>query len=265
MISPDSASEANLSQTVLKALDVIECLASTKRPMSAPEVAKQCQMSRPTVYRLLSTLQSRGYVTNVEHEYTLGTRFLSLSRVLLESFELSDLVQPYLRELSDLSGETTYMSILDGTKVLYINKVESTQPIRTNCTIGTRNPSYSSSMGKALLAFLPDAERDALLDKLELVKHGPKTITDRDELLADLQRTRERGYAIDDNEMEDNVRCVGAPIFDHMRRPIAAMSVSGPAYRMTMERMEMLSRHVVEITQAISRQLGYMPDVVRER
>ena len=86
MISPDSASEANLSQTVLKALDVIECLASTKRPMSAPEVAKQCQMSRPTVYRLLSTLQSRGYVTNVEHEYTLGTKFLSLSRGLLVCF-----------------------------------------------------------------------------------------------------------------------------------------------------------------------------------
>jgi DNA-binding IclR family transcriptional regulator len=118
-------------------------------------------------------------------------------------------------------------------------------------------------MGKAILAFLPEKERDDLLDRLELKKFASKTIVDRDELVAELLRTRERGYAIDDNEMEDNVRCVGAPIFDHMRRPIAAMSVSGPAYRMTLERLEELSFHIVEFTQAISRQLGYIPDMVK--
>ncbi len=260
MKSPDSAHESNLSQTVLKALDLIECLATAKYPLSAPEVAKQCQISRPTAYRLLSTLQSRGYVTNVEHEYALGTKFLSLSRVLLESFALSDLVHPYLRELNDISGETTYVSVLDNTKILYISKVESTQAIRTNCTIGTRNPVYSSSMGKAILAFLPEAEQKALINQIDLVKYASNTITDRDELLEELRLTRQRGYALDDNEMEDNVRCVGAPIFDHMRHPIAAMSISGPAYRMTRERLEELSPHLIECTQIISQKLGYIPD-----
>jgi DNA-binding IclR family transcriptional regulator len=254
-----SQQEVNLSQTVLKALDVLECVSSAAgTPLTAGEIAKRCGMSRPTTYRLLTTLQSRGYIANNEHEYTLGSKILSLSGSLLASFDLHSISYPYLRELSQMSGETTYISILDGTEILYINKVESTQPVQTNCTIGSRNRLYCSSMGKAILAFLPPDERDAILDKTSPLKAlTPNTITERDALLIELERIRSQGYAIDDVEGEDNVRCVGAPIFDHVGRPFAAMSISGPAFRLSVGDLRELSFSVVDVTQRISRQMGY--------
>jgi IclR family acetate operon transcriptional repressor len=260
MTAQDPAQESNLSQTLLKALDVLECLAAAGRPLTAPEVAKQCGMSRPTVYRLLTTLQTRGYVASHEHEYQPGTKILSLSRVVLESIDVSALAGPFLRELSAASGETTYVSVLDGTTILYINKVESTQSVRSNCTIGTHNPLHSTSMGKAILAYLPAIERARLLDQMTFTYFTPNTITDREALLEELARVRQRGYALDDIEMEDNVRCIGAPIFNHMGQPFAAMSLSGPAFRLPVERLETLSELLIDITQTISRQLGYQPN-----
>ncbi len=257
-----SSQEANLSQTVLKALDVLECVSEAAgNPLNAAEIAKRCGMSRPTTYRLLSTLQSRGYIANNEHEYTLGSKILSLSGSLLASFNLHSMSYPYLRELSRISGETTYVSILDGTEILYINKVESKQAVHSNCTIGSRNHLYCSSMGKAILAFLPPDERDFILDKISPLKaFTPNTITERAALLAELERIRNQGYAIDDIEGEDNVRCVGAPIFDHVGRPFAAMSLSGPAFRLSTGSLHDLSSLVVDVTQRISSQMGYAPN-----
>jgi IclR family acetate operon transcriptional repressor len=157
-----------------------------------------------------------------------------------------------------MSGETTYISVLDGTEILYINKVESTQAVHSNCTIGSRNHLYCSSMGKAILAFLPPDERNTILDKISPLKaFTPNTITDRSVLLSELERIRNQGYAIDDIEGEDNVRCVGAPIFDHVGRPFAAMSLSGPAFRLSVDDLHQLSASVVNVTQRISRQMGY--------
>jgi DNA-binding IclR family transcriptional regulator len=256
-----SGQEANLSQTVLKALEVLECVAEAGVPLNAGEIAKRCGLSRPTAYRLLTTLQSRGYITSTYHEYTLGSKILSLSGVLLESFDLPSLAHPYLRELSSVSGETAYVSILDSTEILYINKVESTQAVHSNCTIGSRNQLYCSSMGKAILAFLSPNERDAILDKIAPLKaFTPNTITDPEALLTELERVRSQGYAIDDVEGEENVRCVGAPVFDRVGRPFAAMSLSGPAFRLSVGRLHELSSLVVNATQHISRQLGYAPD-----
>lgn len=251
----------NLSQTVLKALEILESVAEAKVPLSAGEIAKLCGMSRPTAYRLLTTLQSQGYIANNGHEYTLGTKILSLSGDFLASFDLPSISHQYLRQLSEMSGETTYVSILDGTEILYINKVESMQAVHSNCTIGTRNRLYSSSMGKAILAFLPPAERDTILDKIApLEAFTPNTITERDALLIELERIREQGYAIDDIEGEEDVRCVGAPIFDRVGRPFAAMSLSGPAFRLSVERLHELSSLVVDATQRVSHRMGYDPD-----
>jgi DNA-binding IclR family transcriptional regulator len=261
MVMDSSSQEANLSQTVLKALEVLECVAEAGVPLNAAEIANRCGLSRPTAYRLLTTLQSRGYVTNNHHEYTLGSKILSLSGVLLESFDLPSFAHPYLRELSEVSGETAYVSILDSTEILYINKVASTKAVHSNCTIGSRNHLYCSSMGKAILAHLSPNERDFILDRLSPLKaFTPNTITERDALLQELECIRSQGYAIDDIEGEENVRCVGAPIFDHVGRPFAAMSLSGPAFRLSVGRLHELAPLVVDATQRISRQLGHTTD-----
>ena len=254
----DSVRDSVLAHTVLKSLDLLECLANSGHPMTAPEIARQCGMSRPTAYRLLATLQSRGYVSNNEHEYSLGMKILSLSGVILKSLDLANEAYPYLRQLSQLSGETAYVSILDGTEILYINKVEGTQRIRLNCTIGTRNPLYCTSMGKSILAFLPESEREALLQKITLRAYTEYTITDKGVLLETLSGIRQRGYAYDDLEMEDNVRCIGAPIFNHMGYPFGAMSLAGPAFRLPIEKLDELSQALLEAVQNLSQQFGYL-------
>lgn len=257
MTSSKTKQDANLSGTVLKALDILDLVANAGKPLTAPEIAKRSGMSRPTVYRLLSTLESRGYLANNEHEYLLGSKILNLSAILLDTMDLPTLAHPYLRHLCEASGETTYISILDGTHILYVNKVESSQSIRSNCTIGTRNPLHCSSMGKAILAQLEVDELNDLLNRIELIPRTSNTITDCDALLKELEKVKSWGYSIDDEEIEDNVRCVGAPIFNHKGYPFAAMSLSGPKSRLSMDRLHELSILVVEATQIMSRQLGY--------
>ncbi len=252
--------ELEFSQTVLKALMVLECVADADRPLSAAEVAKRCKISRPTAYRLLSTLATRDYVTQVNGPYyRLGTQALSLSKKLLDSIDLPELARPYMRELGDVTNETVYLSTLQDTEILYVAKIESTQSIRTSCIIGTRNNLYSTSMGKAVLAFLPAAEQDRLIEKIELKPITARTIVHRTALVEELANIRKRGYAIDDEENEDGVRCVGAPIFDRTGHVNSAISVSAPAYRFPMSRIEEVSALVLKISGAISARLGYAP------
>lgn len=260
MTSADTDQDSNFANTVLKSLDLLECLANSEHPLTAPQIAKQCGMSRPTAYRLLATLQSRGYVRNNEHEYSLGMKILSLSRVILESIDLANEAYPYLLQLSQLSGETTYVSLLDGTEILYINKVESTQPIRLSCSIGARNPLYSTSMGKAMLAFLPAENRQALLNQITLQPFTERTLANQDVLLRALEGIRQRGYSSDDRENEETVRCIGAPIFNHMGYPFAAMSIAGPAFRLTMEQLDDLAPQLMDVTRTLSKRFGYQPD-----
>lgn len=255
-----SDNDVEFSQTVLKALLVLECIADADRPLSAAEVAKLCKISRPTAYRLLSTLAVRDYVTQVNGPYfRLGTQALSLSKKLLDSIDLPELARPYMRELGDVTNETVYLSTLQDAEILYIAKVESTQSIRTSCIIGTRNNLYSTSMGKAVLAFLPAAEQARLVENIELKPLTPHTIIHREALVEELACIRKRGFAIDDEENEAGVRCVGAPIFDRTGRVIAAISVSAPAYRFSIQRVEEVSSMVRDVTSKISARLGYAP------
>jgi DNA-binding IclR family transcriptional regulator len=262
MASRNVPNEANLSQTVLKALDILECIALADRPLSAAEAAKMCDLSRPTAYRLISTLASRGYATQEDAtHYRLGTQVLSLSRNVLDSLDLPELAQPYLRQLSDITNETAYLSMLDGREILYIGKAESSQSVRTHTKIGSRNMVHCTAMGKAMLAFLPEGEQTSLIDGLDLPANTPTTITDRDALAKELAAIRAQEYAIDDEESEDGVRCVGAPVFDHTGHVIAAISVSGPAYRLSVSRLIALSSLVMDTANAISGRLGYVPQI----
>jgi IclR family acetate operon transcriptional repressor len=251
---------AYLTQTVLKALDVLECLASTDQPLTVPKLARLCGLSRPTAYRLLTTLQSRGYVMHTrDGHYDLGTNVLSLSKSLLEHLDLPEVAKPALQQLSQASDETTHLGLLDGARILYIGKVESSQTLRLHSAIGTRNSLYSTAMGKAILAFLAPEERAGLLDQITLVAYTPNTITDRSVLAGRLAEIRARGWAIDDTENEEGIRCIGAPIFNHEGRPVAALSISGPAYRLSISRLVEFSQLVLKAAGDVSFQLGYLP------
>lgn len=262
MDQKQNGTSAITSQTVLKSLDVLDCLAATRRPLSAPEIARLCQMSRPTAYRLLTTLMERGYViVDDDYNYSLGTKILGLARVVLDTMSLPKIAQPYLHELSQLSQETAFMSILDDTKILYIAKEESPQvqaalAFQMRSNVGTRIDLHMSAMGKAILANLPADERRTLLTRLPLTRYTSHTITDQTALIDELEQTRRRGYAIDDCEGDDWVRCVAAPVYDGGNHVLGAISIAGPAHRMTLDYIHHLSGDVIRVTQALSKQLG---------
>jgi IclR family transcriptional regulator, KDG regulon repressor len=259
MASKDAPIELGLSQTVLKALDVLECIAFAERPLSAADVAKLCKLSRPTAYRLICTLVTRGYVAEEDDShYRLGTQALSLSQNVLDSLDLPEFAQPYLRGLSDITNETAYLSILDDDEILYVGKAESSQSLRTNTKIGSRNMLHCTSMGKAILAFLPENDRVKLVKRLKLVNNTATTITNPNALLEELAAIRAQQFSIDNEESEDGVRCVGAPIFDRSGRVFAAISVSGPAYRLSTARLVALSSLVMDTARTISSRFGYV-------
>lgn len=251
----------NLARTVGKALDILDCLGREKTCLSASEVARHCGLSRPTAYRLLNTLLNRGYVTpdrSQEEKYRLGYKILELSKSLLDSVELRQQALPFLQDLSRTVNETVHLAVLDRNEVVYIEKVESNQAVRMHSTIGSRNPVHCTALGKAILAYLPPEPQAALLEKASLSRRTLRTITDRAELQAHLEQVRAQGFAVDDMENEDGIRCVGAPIFDHQGRVIAALSVSGPAYRLDLERAYQLAAQVKAAGRAVSRELGYV-------
>jgi DNA-binding IclR family transcriptional regulator len=254
---PEKTPESSLAQTVLKALDTLECLARADEPVTAHQVAREIGLSRTTAYRLLSTLATRGYVTgDKDGRYQLGLGLLRLSQTLLERLELPALAKPILRETCRLSNETVFLGIRDGTEALYIDKVESPQPVRLCSIAGTRNPLHTTSLGKAILAFLSDEERITLLESVNFMRRASNSITDRAALVEQLGVIRGRGYAIDDIENEDGVRCIGAPIFDHARCVVAGISIAGPAYRLSVDRLTQLAPVVMHAANAISTELG---------
>jgi DNA-binding IclR family transcriptional regulator len=175
----------------------------------------------------------------------------------LDRLDLPELAKPDMSEFSRISGETVHLGVLDGTEILYVGKVDSSQSVRMHCTLGTRNPLHCTALGKAILAFLPSEERAALLDQMLFTACTPSTITDRVTFEEHLELVRAQGYAIGNMEMEEGIRGVGAPVFDHTGHVIAAISTSGPAYRLPLTRLYILSDAAARAGQAISSKLGY--------
>lgn len=268
MSDVQEVSDNNFSGTVIKALNVLECLAQHGRPMSAQEVATACALSRPTAFRLLTTLMSRGFVRNDgHHNYALGTTLVSLGAVALRGINLSDLARPFLHELCLVSGETANLSILDGSDILYIGKEESLHAahipnfVQLRSAIGTRLTAHSSALGKAMLAHLsPDICHRLLSQAAPLRAYTAHTLTNIDALTDELAKIRQMGYAIDDREVDEGTRCVAAAVFDNTGAVVAAMSIAGPAYRLTVEQLHGFSKDVIRVTQALSHQLGYVHD-----
>lgn len=273
MSDMQDTTDNNFSGTVLKALNILETLAQQGRPMSAQDVATACDLSRPTAFRLLTTLMSRGFVrTDGRHNYMLGTMLVSLGSIALSGINLNDLARPFLHELCVVSGETANLSILDGSDILYVGKEESLHSahnphfVQLRSTIGTRLTAHSSALGKAMLANLPPEICQRLLTQAAPLRaYTSHTLTDIDALTDELAKIRETGYAIDDREVDEGTRCVAAPIFDSTGAVVAAMSIAGPAYRLTVEQLHAFSGDVIRMAQTLSAQLGYVREDSRRR
>lgn len=247
------------TQTLDRALNVLMAIASNgSRGLSLAECTGILGYSKPTTHRILRALADRGFVRIDEQQgtYSLGLTTLQLGMEYLEQLDLRREALPLLRELADECGETVHLGVLQGHDVVYIEKVESVHAVRMFSQVGHTMPNYSTGIGKAILAFLPEERLQAALPE-QLERRTDATIVDREELLRHLAEIRARGWSTDDIENEEGIRCAGAPVFDHTGEACAGISVAGPDSRVTAERLPELGRRTKATAEEISRRIGH--------
>ena len=246
-------------QVLDRALAALAILANRSSESSLVELCAELRLHKSTVHRLMMVLeQHRLVVKNPETgRYRLGLKLFELGSKALDGIDLRGRARPYLDRLQQQFGETVFFCILDDGQVFYVEKVESQQSVRTACTVGSRAPAYCTAVGKAMLAELSDAEVSTIVRRWGLKAVTPNTITTAAALKSELRTVRSRGYAIDDEEKEQGLRCVSAAVRGHSGKLFAAMSISGPAFRMTKERIPEVGQAVMRAANELSAELGY--------
>jgi len=245
-------------QSIDRALKLLEILSDFDEGLGLLDLSERAELSKSTAHRLLSTLKENGYIRQnaITGKYQLTMKLFHLGSKTVEKMDILKLSRPYLEKLRDLSREVIHLVLRDGNEIVYIDKVESANTIRMYSNIGKKGTLYSTSVGKAMLACMSDEEIIKIWDSVKIEKLTEYTITEFKEFMTEINRIRGVGYALDREENELGVRCIGAAILDHSKKPVGAMSISGPSQRMTKEKVEELSRHILETKKRISRELG---------
>ncbi len=253
----------NSVQAVKRALKIIELLGRCREEWGVTDIGRELGLHKSTIYRLLSTMSEEGFIEQTPSgKYQLGIKILEIGGRMLNNIEIRKVAMPYLLDLSKRAGETVHLVVLHQGEGIYVDKVEAENVIRMHSTIGARVKLHCSGVGKCILAYLPPEETQEIIKKHGLVKITDNTITSVEALMAELAKVKEKGYALDDEENEYGIRCVAGPILDYRERPVAAISVSGPIMRMTMEKVEEISAQVVKTALLISKRMGYITDKI---
>jgi DNA-binding IclR family transcriptional regulator len=240
-------------QSVGKALSILELFGEDQPSMSISQVAAGTGLNRATTYRFCQTLLGLGYLEDVgKGELRPGLKAISLARAALSSRELPELAVPYLRDLQSKTDETVNMALLDGDEVVYVARLLSDHLLALRLFVGSRLSAVGSSLGRAMIAFLPDDQIDAMIARADLKETTAKTITDPEKLRAELRKIRSRGYAVNDQEVAIGVTGIAAPVFGISGRPLAAinLSISHPVRANVLE--EELVPKVLETARSIS-------------
>jgi IclR family pca regulon transcriptional regulator len=244
-------------QSLERGLSVIRALSAPGPGLTLAEVARATGLTRAAARRFLLTLEDLGYVRSEDRHFRLTPRVLELGYSFLSNLTLPDIAQPHLRDLVQRVGESSSVSILDGTDIAYVAR-EPTQRIMTVViAVGTRFPAYATSMGRVLLAGLSDADLEPYLDRVELRPLTAGTVSDVEVLRAELVRTRRQGWALVDQELEDGLRSIAAPIRDRSGEVVAAVNLSTHASRRTLEGVRRdLLRELLDTAGRIERDLA---------
>jgi len=263
-MSEDVTGRPGTSQSLERGLAILSCFSTERRLIGVSEVASELGLTRSTAHRYIATLARLGYLHQdpATRKYNLGPRVLDLGFTAINSMELRDVAAPHLRRLCDETGNTVNMAILDDVDIVYVERFRASRrhqnEIDLDLHVGSRLPAYCTSMGKVLLAFLPHAERDELLDRITFARRGPNTLTSKTALLADLRRIRETGIAVNNEELAYGLRSVAVPVFSAGGEVVAALNLA--AHRTMVSLDDLIARlgPIMQRTAAgISAQLGY--------
>lgn len=244
-----------------RGLRILELFPKAEKGLAASQVAKLSGLPVSTVHRFLVNLENSGYLNCADNGiYHLGIACFSLGHAALGQLDIRRLSLPHLHELNTQTRETVHLTIRQGMTAVYIEKLDSPEPLRIYSRIGAAVPLHCTAVGKVILAYMPEAELASILPHLDFKRRTQNSIGSLQEMQTHLQKVRRSGYACDLEENEAHIRCIAAPIWDHTGAVSAALSVTGPAVRMSVMRLRQLAPLVQRAGLRISRELGYQPE-----
>lgn len=256
--------ERDFVQSLARGLAVLRGFSQGGRWMSLAEVAHAADVSRPAARRLLLTLEELGYVRSQDGYFSLAPRILSLGQAYLTSLNLVDVAQSHMKLLAEQTGEAAALTTLDGDEIVFVARVGAERIMSSVLVVGSRLPAFPTSMGRVLLAHLPARERQALL-RGPVPAHTDRTVTDVEELTGILEGVERQGFALVDQELEEGLRSVAAPVFDQSGACVAALASSCHASRVSARALRSDVLPQVRGTAArISAALGYEPPALRQ-
>jgi DNA-binding IclR family transcriptional regulator len=255
-VSTDSPSAA-----VERALAMLEMVAQESGGLSNAEISRKLKIPKSSASYILRTLETRNYlIRDLESgKYKVGLKILSLSRGALSDLDVRGVALPIMRHLSQQTGLTCHLAILDGPDAVYVEKVEPEGFIRMDTWVGRRMRVHPTSVGKALAAHIPQDRLEIILAKAGMEKRTPKTITTLPRLLKELEKVRAQGYAVDDEENNLGARCLGAPVFNERGLIEAALGLSGTTQQVSPQTMPRIVEALKDAARHISMGMGYRP------
>ena len=240
-------------QSLARGLKVLLLMAEADQGLGVTELADQLEVNKATASRMIQTLQNYGFVEQAPdgRRYQLGPVLVRLSRALINRMPLREMAKPYLHKLVETTGECAHLAIYAQGQVLYIDQVESEATLRVNADVGHMAPLHCTALGKVLLAFgdypLPE----------DLDMRTAATIITQEKLKAELEKICSQGYGIDDEEYDQGVRCIAVPVFDFRNKIVGSIGISGPAARVSVERIEKMAALVIRIGQDLTDRLKF--------
>ena len=245
-------------QAIERAVSILNAFSMDDPELGVTELADRLGLHKSTVHRFMVNLDAAGLVERNARtgRYHLGLHVFELGALVMQQMNLWDEALPFLEGLVHDTGETGHLAVLDGGEAIYIERVEARRALRVPSAIGRGYPAHATNLGKVLLADLSRERVEAIIAERGLAAYTPQTITDPAELEADLELIRRRGYAVDNEEYDDGLRCIGAPVRDHSGHVVAALGIGGPVTRITPERVEELGGLVMTAARGLSRRLG---------
>lgn len=246
-------------KSVDRVLQVLELYSLEKPEWGVTEIAKTLNIYKSNVHIILTTLSERGFIKkdSKTDKYKLGIKFFELGSIVIKNMNLRKITHPYIEELSKEFGETVHLGILDEGRVVSIEREESDKSLCSHVEIGKRTSLHCTAVGKAIMAYLPKDKFTEIIKEKSLIRYTENTITNKKELEKELEKIRKQGYAIDNMENEEGVRCVASPIRNYKEEVIASLSISGPAFRINENNISIISKKVKECCNHISEEMGY--------
>ncbi len=246
-------------ETLIRFFKIIDLLENSSE-LRLKDIAEKLNIDKSTIHRFLKTLLKYNFVrmNPSNKKYSLGLKFLNIATKIIDSIDIRNIAHPYLIDLEEYSNETIHLTTFDGKRVVYIDKIESIKPIRMYSRIGNIAPINCTAAGKAILAFQKESVINNIIQDLDFIPVTKNTITDKKKFMENLEDVRNKGFAIDNSEHEENICCIAAPIRDYSREVKYAVSISAIKTRMNLSELITFKDILIDKANMISKELGFI-------